>query len=184
MVGARRGRLAALAASAGFALAVLVGSSGGTPSAAAPTGECPTPTLLPSDPCPSSTSGDDTTTSFEDTTTSFEETTTTFTETTSTRQPTATTQEEVETTTSTSLDVTTSVNILVPGDGTEGAESTTTTTETPTTISDDDGTSDGVLLAVVIGGLVVLAIVVGVLTWRYWAATRPPAAPAVGSDDG
>ena len=47
-----------------------------------------------------------------------------------------------DTTTSTSLEVTTSKNVLVPGDGTEGAESTTTTTETPTTISNDD-TSDG-----------------------------------------
>jgi hypothetical protein len=79
--------------------------------------------------------------------------------------------------------VSTSNNVLVPGDGTEGAESTTTTTETPTTISNDD-TSDAALLGLVVGGLVVLALVVGILTWRYWVATRPPATPAVGSDHG
>ncbi len=105
-------------------------------------------------------------------------------QTTTTRGQTAITQEEVvQTTTSTSLDVSTSQNVLVPGDGTEGAESTTTTTEVPTTVSNDD-TSDGALLALIVGGLVLLAVVVGILTWRYWVATRPPLAPAVGSDHG
>jgi len=30
------------------------------------------------------------------------------------------------------------------------------------------------LISVIIGGLVVVALVVGVLTWRYWLVTRPP----------
>jgi hypothetical protein len=36
----------------------------------------------------------------------------------------------------------------------------------------------------VVGGLVLLAVAVGILTWRYWVATRPPITPAVGSDHG
>ena len=103
--------------------------------------------------------------------------------TTTTERQTATTEERVETTTTTTLDVTTSVDVLVPGDGTEGAESTTTTTQTPTTIS-NDGTSDETLLTLIVGGLVLLAVAVSILTWRYWAATRPPLAPTVGSDHG
>jgi hypothetical protein len=60
----------------------------------------------------------------------------------------------------------------VPGDGTQGAESTTTTEATATKVS-DGGPSDGTLIALVIAGLVLIAIVVAVLTWRYWVATRP-----------
>ena len=110
-------------------------------------------------------------------------TTTTFVQTTTTQGQSATTEEQIVTTTTTTLDVSTSVDVLVPGDGTEGAESTTTTTLTPTTIS-NEGTSDGTLLALIVGGLVLLAVVVSILTWRYWAATRPPLAPTVGSDHG
>lgn len=72
--------------------------------------------------------------------------------------------------------VTTVSNLLVPGDGTHGAESTTTTsTELIAATAEDDGPSDGTLIALVIAGLVVVALAVGILTWRYWAATRPPA---------
>jgi hypothetical protein len=110
-------------------------------------------------------------------------TTTTFRSTSTTQRQTATTAERVETTTTTTLDVTTSIDVLVPGDGTEGAESTTTTTQTPTTIS-NDGTSDATLLTLIVGGLVLLAVAVSILTWRYWAATRPPLASTVGSDHG
>jgi hypothetical protein len=55
---------------------------------------------------------------------------------------------------------------------------------TPATVSNDTDTSDAALVALVVGGLVLLAVVVGVLTWRYWVATRPPPAPTVGSDHG
>ncbi|MFZ6003729.1 MAG: hypothetical protein ACOYXM_07310 [Actinomycetota bacterium] len=67
----------------------------------------------------------------------------------------------------------TSDDVLVPGDGTEGAELTTTTEVTATRIS-SGGPSDGTLIALVVLGLVVIALVVAVLTWRYWVATRPP----------
>lgn len=177
MQGPRRGRLAALVAAAGLAGAVLL-ASGGMASSAGPPPDCSLDPLPVG--CDTSTT---TSTTIVETTTTVEETTTTFEETTTTRARTATTQEVVLTTTSTSLDVSTSVNVLVPGDGTEGAESTTTTTVVPTTVS-ADGTSDGALLALIVGGLVALAVLVGILTWRYWVATRPPLAPAVGSDNG
>ncbi len=70
--------------------------------------------------------------------------------------------------------MTTSIDLLVPGDGTEGAESTTTTTPTPRPSASGGGTSDGTLLAVIVGGLLLLAVAVSILTWRYWVATRPP----------
>jgi len=79
--------------------------------------------------------------------------------------------------------VSTSVNVLVPGDGTEGAESTTTTTAPRVVVTNSD-TSDATLLAIVVGGLLLLALVVSILTWRYLTATRPPLAPKVGSDHG
>jgi hypothetical protein len=181
MPGPRRGRLAALVAAAGLAALALVLVDPGVPIGAAPSGECADPPII-GEPCDTTTTVLPTTTIVE-TTTTVEETTTTFEETTTTRARTATTQEVVQTTTSTSLDVSTSVNVLVPGDGTEGAESTTTTTVVPTTVS-NDGTSDGALLALIIGGLVALAVLVGILTWRYWVATRPPLVPAVGSENG
>ena len=111
----------------------------------------------------------------ETTTTTVEETTTsTVLETTTTRARTSTTQRRQLATTTTTIAVSTSQNVLVPGDGTQGAESTTTTTvQTATTISRQDG-HDRMLISLVIGGLLLLAVAVAVLTWRYWAATRPP----------
>src|SRR3546814_997755 len=76
------------------------------------------------------------------------------------------------------LTVSTTSDLLVAGDGTEGAESTTTSTTVVATSVDDSGTSDGTLIALVIAGLVALALAVAFLTWRYWAATRPPRQPA------
>lgn len=179
MSGARRRRLAALVASVLLAsLALLIGGSA-TPTAAGPI-DC---TLEPEAPECTTTTLVATTTTLEETTTTVEDTTTTFEQTTTTRRQTATTAEQVVTTTSTSLDVATSQNVLVPGDGTEGAESTTTTTQTPTTIS-NDGTSDGALLALIVGALLLLAVAVSILTWRYWVATRPPLVATVGSDHG
>ena len=52
-----------------------------------------------------------------------------------------------------------------------------------TRISNDD-VSDAALLALIVGGLLLLATAVSILTWRYWVATRPPLASAVGSDRG
>lgn len=127
------------------------------------------------------------------TSTTAVETTTTLATTTSAAPPpqststtvrrTTTTERQVLSTTTSELQVTTSLDVLVPGDGTEGAESTTTTVQTVTRVS-SEGTSDGTLIAVIVGGLVALALFVSVLTWRYWAATRPPEDTAVGSDHG
>jgi hypothetical protein len=45
-------------------------------------------------------------------------------------------------------------------------------------------TSDATLVAEVVGGLLLLALAVLALTWRYWAATRPSLASPVRSDHG
>jgi hypothetical protein len=139
---------------------------------------CTSPGIpLGCDPTETTTTVGDTTTTILDTTTTVEETTTTQARpsTTTTRpasRPTTTTIVEVEITTTT-LGVTTSTNLLVPGDGTEGAESTTTTEAAVAISSTDDGPSDGTLIGIVVVGLVLIAVAVGVLTWRYWLATRP-----------
>lgn len=125
-------------------------------------------TTTPSTSEPTSTTVEDTTTTFEEVTTTTERRTATTDD-----QP-ATTEPEVVVTT-TEAAVTTSSNLLIAGDGTEGAESTTTTVTPVATVS-DDGVSDGTLIALVIAGLVAVAALVGVLTWRYWKATRPPRA--------
>jgi hypothetical protein len=67
---------------------------------------------------------------------------------------------------------TTAANLLVPGDGTEGAQATTTTTTAPP----DEGSSaddENRLIWMVVAGLVGVAVLVAVLTWRYWLLTRP-----------
>ncbi|MGK2949464.1 MAG: hypothetical protein ACSLFP_12865 [Acidimicrobiales bacterium] len=177
MAGAsRRHLLALVAALLVGALAFLV------PSALASAGplECDPPDVL----CEPTTT---TPTTVEETTTSLATTTTAAPpppqSTSTTVRRTTTTERQVLSTTTTALDVTTSLDVLVPGDGTEGAESTTTTVQTVTRVS-SDGTSDGTLIAIIVGGLVALALFVSVLTWRYWAATRPPEDTAVGSDHG
>jgi cobalamin biosynthesis Mg chelatase CobN len=138
------------------------------------------PPAVPGDPCTSAadtttTTAETTTTTVAETTTTTvaETTTTTVQQTSTTRRSTGTTRDE-QIATTTTIAVTTSQNVLVPGDGTEGAESTTTTTlQTATKISSQDG-HDRLLISLVIAGLLLLAVAVGVLTWRYWAATRPP----------
>lgn len=114
------------------------------------------------------TTTEETTTTVEDTTTT--EDTTDDTTTTTVRARDRNREEVVETTTAT-VTVTTLNDVLVPGDGTEGAESTTTTG--PELASADGGLSDEQLILVIVGGLTMVALVVGVLTYRYWAATRP-----------
>jgi uncharacterized membrane protein len=62
-------------------------------------------------------------------------------------------------------------DVLVPGDGTQGAESTTSTTIAVETT--DGGVSDSTIVWLIVGGLVLVALLVAFLTWRYWVATRP-----------
>jgi hypothetical protein len=67
---------------------------------------------------------------------------------------------------------TTVANLLVPGDGTEGAQATTTTTAP----QPDEGSSaddENRLIWMIIAGLGAVAVLVAVLTWRYWLLTRP-----------
>jgi hypothetical protein len=85
------------------------------------------------------------------------------------RRRTPTTEEVVVT--SSTLTVTTLHDVLIPGDGTAGAQSTTTSTAELTT--GKSGVSDDQLILAVVVALGVIAVVVGVLTYRYWSATRP-----------
>ncbi len=68
---------------------------------------------------------------------------------------------------------TTGRNLLVAGDGTDGAESTTTTSTTPTSASDDGGVSESTTLWLIVAGLVAIAVLIGLWTRRYWVSTRP-----------
>jgi hypothetical protein len=89
-------------------------------------------------------------------------------------RPVPTTTAPIPTTTTTEAETfTTTANLLVAGDGTEGSETTTTTEVGETQVVGTDGIDDGTLVALIIGGLVVVAVAVAVLTWRYWLATRP-----------
>jgi cobalamin biosynthesis Mg chelatase CobN len=91
-------------------------------------------------------------------------------ETSTTRRRTTTTN-EATTTTVRSVTVSTVNDLLVPGDGTKGAESTTTTTAKLAT--GKSGLSDDQLIVLMVGGLGAVALIVSVLLWRYWWATRP-----------
>ena len=161
---ARRSPLLLVVSGLGVALALgLVGPAGAGVPPTTDTSSTTTPTTAPTST--TATTATTTTTVPAPTTTAARQTTTT-------RRTTPTTKRAA--TTTTTIAVSTSVDVLVPGDGTKGAESTTTTTiQTATKISREDG-SDRMLIAAVIGGLLVLAAGVGVLTWRYWVATRPP----------
>jgi cobalamin biosynthesis Mg chelatase CobN len=160
--------LALVVAALGLLLAQLVASAQTQPE---PCGAVPIPG------CTSATTQlDPTTTTLVDdvTTTTTVATTTTARRTATTVRPTTTTAgESAQEETTTTLTATTQSDLLVPGDGTEGAESTTTTVVTATRVS-DGGPSDATLITLVIVGLVLIAGVVALLTWRYWVATRPP----------
>jgi hypothetical protein len=67
---------------------------------------------------------------------------------------------------------TTVANLLVPGDGTEGAQATTTTTA-PTPDEGSSADDENRLIWMIIAGLAGVAVLVAVLTWRYWLLTRP-----------
>ena len=166
----RRRRLLAVLVGSLLGLTVLGLTSVASGAAQVPGESGPTTSTTTAPPPTTATTLPPTTTTIAETTsTTVEQTTTTA------RRQTATTQAERIATTTT-VAVSTSINVLVPGDGTQGAESTTTTTvQTATKISSQDG-HDRLLITLVIVGLLLLAVAVGVLTWRYWAATRPPLA--------
>lgn len=65
-------------------------------------------------------------------------------------------------------------DLLVSGDGTEGAEDTTTTSTTVVEVAADGGSMDEeTQIWLIVAGLVVVAALIGVWTWRYWVRTRP-----------
>jgi hypothetical protein len=81
-------------------------------------------------------------------------------------------EEEVAASDAQGITFTTVNNLLVPGDGTEGAQATTTTTAP----QPDEGSSadeENRLIWMIIAGLAAVAVIVAVLTWRYWLLTRP-----------
>lgn len=147
---ARRARLAAVLAAVVALLVLPLLLSG---PAQAQTDPCP---ILDPDCIVSTTTTEDVTTTTEEP----EETSTTV--------RTTTTRAEVTTST---LTVTTLHDVLIPGDGSAGAESTTTTD--PAVASGDSGVSDESLIMAVVVALGLVAVMVAVLTWRYWHATRP-----------
>lgn len=135
--------------------------------------DCPAP--IPGDPCPPDTTEPSTTTTTDvvESSTTTERTTTT---TTTPSRQTTTTRSTQGAATATTTTVVSTRNLLVPGDGTEGAQ-LTTTTEGPASASGSSGPSDSTLIALMIFNLLLIATVVGVLTRRYWRATEPPSLP-------
>lgn len=63
-------------------------------------------------------------------------------------------------------------DLLVPGDGSDGAESTTTTSTTVAQAG-DDGIDEETQVWLIVGGLVAVALLIGAWTVRYWRRTRP-----------
>ena len=69
---------------------------------------------------------------------------------------------------------TTARDLLVTGDGTDGSESTTTTSTTLVEVAADEGSLDEeAQIWLIVAGLVVVAFLIGVWTWRYWVRTKP-----------
>ena len=149
------------------------------------------PTILPT-----TTTEDTSTTEFFETTTTteyVEPTTTTFDQSTDTTdfdetdgfddEDDADDVDADEVSTTTEATSTTIRNLLVAGDGTEGAESTTTTSTTVVGVENasSDGVSESTIIWLIVGGLVVIAGLIALWTWRFWRATRPAAASAAPS---
>ena len=68
---------------------------------------------------------------------------------------------------------TTNANLLIQGDGTPGAESTTTTARRPVASEGSSADEESRMIWMIIAGLSGLALLVALLTWRYWLLTRP-----------
>ncbi len=107
-------------------------------------------------------------------------------ETTTTTEPPPSTTEPEATTTTARLTTTTAQpvptteappstlnDLLVPGpiDAATGEPVTTTTAVPIAAVQDEDNT--GTIVALVISGLLVIALLIALLTWRYWRDTRP-----------
>ncbi len=74
-------------------------------------------------------------------------------------------------------------DLLVSGDGSDGAESTTTTSTTVVEVAADGGSLDEeTQIWLIVAGLVVVALLIGLWTWRYWVRTKPAPAGAADAD--
>ena len=63
-------------------------------------------------------------------------------------------------------------DLLVPGDGSDGAQSTTTTSTTVAE-GDEDGVDEETQVWLIVAGLVAVALLIGAWTVRYWRRTQP-----------
>lgn len=165
------------------ALAVVLGTAGGAGGAGAQLID-PEPTTTTEVPVETTT----TEAPEEPTTTDAPRQTTTTRSTPTTQRATTTTEafeedlteEEVETETEVTepeQTTTTGRDLLVPGDGSDGAESTTTTSTTIAEVAADGGIDEETQIWLVVAGLVVVALLIGVWTVRYWRRTRPDVPP-------
>ncbi len=73
---------------------------------------------------------------------------------------------------------TSSTNLLVPGDGSDGSESTTTTVA----VSGSGGISESTKVTAIVAGLIAIALTLALLTARYWRMTAPLAPAALVAD--
>jgi hypothetical protein len=64
-------------------------------------------------------------------------------------------------------------NLLVPGNGLEGAQATTTTTAPPTADGGGSADDESRMIWMIIAALAGVGLLVALLTWRYWLLTRP-----------
>ena len=174
-------------------VALGVGVGGTIVSAQEEDGSRTQPTLLPTttEAGPSTTEAEAPTTTEAEapTTTEAEPTTTTVRRTTTTVDDLEDLDDELdevddESTTTTEETTTTIRDLLVPGDGSAGAESTTTSTTAPPeqASSTTSGISEETMIWLIVAGLVAIALLIGLWTVRYWRQTRPtPVLP--GPDD-
>lgn len=138
------------------------------------------PPLLP--PCETTTVPSTTTTTEASTTTTTEASTTTTTQPTATSQPQQQPQQQQQTATTLSRSTapvtqpptptTAAPSLLVPGpDPGSVTAATTVDGQKAGAVSNEDNT--GTVVGLVIGALLLVALIVGLLTYRFWRNTRP-----------
>lgn len=64
-------------------------------------------------------------------------------------------------------------DLLVPGDGTDGAELTTTSTTAAPEVAADGALDEEAQVWLIVAGLVAVALLIGAWTVRFWRRTRP-----------
>lgn len=164
------------------ALAVVLGTAGGAGAQLIDPGPTTTTTEVPVETTTTEAPEEPTTTDAPRQTTTTRSTPTTQRATTTTEafEEDAVGEEEVETETEVTEPeetTTTGRDLLVPGDGSDGAQSTTTTSTTIAEVAADGGIDEETQIWLVVAGLVVVALLIGAWTVRYWRRTRPDVPP-------